>query len=87
MIRFANTEPVCVISFALLFVRSCLADGVVLWSRRNLYNEWIVCTKKAEEAGENAKTCHAKRHNALAICPDEWVSVSLVSVRGTTHHE
>lgn len=43
---------------------------------RNLYNEWVLCTKKADEAGENAKKCHPKRHNALAICPDEWVSSS-----------
>lgn len=41
---------------------------------RNLYNEWVLCTKKAEEAGDDAKKCYRKRHNALALCPDEWVS-------------
>lgn len=38
----------------------------------NLYNEWVLCTKKAEEAGENAQKCNPKRSSALAICPDEW---------------
>ncbi|CBN78909.1 cytochrome c oxidase subunit 6b [Ectocarpus siliculosus] len=38
----------------------------------NLYNEWVLCTKKAEEAGDDAKKCYRKRHNALALCPDEW---------------
>lgn len=43
---------------------------------RNLYNEWVLCAKKADEAGEGAEKCKPKRHNALAICPDEWVSFS-----------
>eukprot|EP00903_Cladosiphon_okamuranus_P010690 g10103.t1 len=38
----------------------------------NLYNEWVLCTKKADEAGESASKCHPMRHNAVAICPDEW---------------
>ncbi|CAN0130956.1 unnamed protein product, partial [Laminaria digitata] len=44
------------------------------WSARNLYNEWVLCAKKAEGAGVTTKICHPKRHNALAICPDDWVS-------------
>ncbi|CAM9162564.1 unnamed protein product [Ascophyllum nodosum] len=38
----------------------------------NLYNEWVLCTKKAEDAGLNPSYCSMKRQNALAICPDEW---------------
>lgn len=48
----------------------------VLLIPRNLYNEWVLCTKKADEDGSSASKCNPKRRNALAICPDEWVSFS-----------
>ncbi|CAM9319541.1 unnamed protein product [Scytosiphon promiscuus] len=38
----------------------------------NLYNEWVLCAKKADEEGTNPRKCNMKRHNATAICPDEW---------------
>lgn len=53
-------------------------------SHRNLYNEWVLCAKKADEAGDSAKKCHPKRHNALAICPDEWVSFNYNAPKKTT---
>lgn len=51
---------------------------------RNLYNEWVLCSKKADEAGDDPKKCKPKRHNALAICPIEWVSLAPLTPRVST---
>ena len=72
MSRQLYDQPSSIFILFFFFLYPFSSSTLFLSSRRQRYNEYVLCVKKNH--GDEI-TCQVARQHAKSICPDEWVSL------------